>query len=273
MFLDNMLWLLLRVRLSCCYKIAAGTMKPVLFLLILSIVLTPSFAPSGALSNSALRFNKTGTSLNWSGYVVETSLTSPQKGAVTDVKGTWILPSVHHWIMPYAASCVWIGIDGNSSIEQVGTDSDYCQGTPTYYAWYEMYPNNAVMANLKISPGDKISAEVKYLGQDNFRLMINDTTTGKSFSTTQKAPAAQESSAEWIVEAPSYSWRILSLANFGTVTFTNAQATLNGHTGTISDAAWKYDAVTMTTSSGTVKAQESTLSSSGTSFSVIWHNL
>jgi hypothetical protein len=248
-------------------------MKLILSLLILSLMLTPSFAPSGALSNSILRSQKVGTSLNWSGYVVETNLTSPQKGIVTDVKGTWIVPSVHPWIMPNAASCVWIGIDGDCSIEQIGTDSDYSFGKPTYYAWYEIYPNNAVIIDMRISSGDKISAEVKYLGKDNFRLVINNTTSGESFSTIQKAVAAQRSSAEWIVEAPSYSWRILSLANFGNVTFTNVQVTLKGNTGTIDDSAWKYVAITMTTSSGTVKAQPSTLSNSGTSFSVTWHSL
>ncbi len=42
------------------------------------------------------------------------------------------------------------------------------------------------------------------------------------FSTTQEANAKRRS-AEWIVEAPSLGG-VLSLANFGTVQFTNASA-------------------------------------------------
>jgi hypothetical protein len=247
-------------------------MKTIFCLLVLFFVLASSFAPSVARLNSAPRFHKAGTSLNWSGYVVETNLTSPQKGSVTDVKGTWILPSLHPSVMPNTFSSVWIGIDGDSSIEQIGTSSDCFSKTPTYWAWYEMYPNDPVTIDMKISPGDKMSAEVKYLGQDNFQLMINDITTGESFSITQRAAVAQESSAEWIVEAPSYSYRILPLADFGTVTFTNTQATLNGHIGTLNDASWQHDALTMTTPSGTVKAQPLALSNSGTSFSVAWRH-
>jgi hypothetical protein len=51
------------------------------------------------------------------------------------------------------------------------------------------------------------------------------------------------SSAEWIAEAPSTLTRggtaVLPLTDFGTVQFTSAAATsTDGHTGTISDAAW-----------------------------------
>ena len=34
-------------------------------------------------------------STNWSGYAVETNLASPAANAVTDVKGSWIVPTVN----------------------------------------------------------------------------------------------------------------------------------------------------------------------------------
>lgn len=244
-------------------------MKSVYALLILAILLTPSLASSGPLLDHAPRIHiKDGTSLNWSGYAVETSLSKPQTGAVTDVKGTWTVPSVS--AKPNGYSSFWIGIDGYSSntVEQIGTDSDSPSGTPTYYAWYEMYPKSSATIKMTIHPGDSITAEVKYSAPSSFVLTINDVTAKTTFSTTQTLPNAKRTSAEWIAEAPS-SGGVLPLADFGTVTFKNAQATLNGHTGNINDAAWKYDALTMTTSTGTIKAQPSGLTG-GTSFTVKW---
>ena len=84
-----------------------------------------------------------------------------------------------------------------------------------------------------------------------------------------KNSSAKRSSAEWIVEAPS-SNAVLPLANFGTVAFTNCSATIKSTTGSISNAHWKNDPLTMKTKAGIVKATPSTLSGDGTSFSVSW---
>src|SRR5439155_23382974 len=63
-------------------------------------------------------------------------------------------------------------------------------------------------------------------------LTLTNLTTGQSFRTTQSAPGAARASAEWIVEAP-YRNGVLPLANFGSVNFKNARATINGQTGPI----------------------------------------
>ncbi len=117
-----------------------------------------------------------------------------------------------------------------------------------------------------------MSAEVEYLGSGRFQLTITDVTTGAKFSTTQRLNSAKRSSAEWTAEAPSSVSSVLPLADFGKVSFTSSQATLNGHIGTISDNAWQHDAITMTTPSGTVKALPSSLSNGGTTFSVTWYH-
>jgi len=236
-----------------------------------SILLTIYLVNSSSFLLHAPRIHiKEGTSLNWAGYAVQTNLKKPQNGVVTDVQGSWTVPAVS-CTSTNSYSAFWIGIDGYSSntVEQIGTDSDCSSGSPRYYVWYEMYPKYPVNLNMKISPGDVMSAEVKYLGSGNFQLTITDTKTGATFSKTEKSPSAKRSSAEWIAEAP-WSGGVLPLANFGTIYFSNAKATLNGHIGTINDAAWKYDAITMATSSGTVKAQPSPLSTGGSSFSVTW---
>lgn len=212
---------------------------------------------------------KNGESTNWSGYAVETNLTNPQSNAVSDVTGNWTVPAVTCG-GTNTYSSAWVGIDGYSdnSVEQLGTEHDCVNGAPSYYAWYEMYPKPGFRIKLTVSAGDTMSAEVQYAGNHKFNLTIRNITTGKSFTTSQKSNASRES-AEWIMEAP-WSGGVLPLADFGTINFTNSQATLNGHTGAIDDIAWQNDPITMVNSSGVPKATPSSLSVAGTSFNVQW---
>jgi hypothetical protein len=115
---------------------------------------------------------------------------------------------------------------------------------------------------------------------------MSDQTTGQSTSKTLQMDNPDTSSAEWIAEAPSAcdgsgasgSCQTLPLADFGTVQFTSATATANGHTGTISDPAWSAQPVQLGGGSvsevsygsgtGSSAATPSSLSSDGSSFSV-----
>jgi hypothetical protein len=212
---------------------------------------------------------KQSTTLNWSGYAVEyPDLSSPQNGVVTDVKGTWTVPSVSS-TTSNTYSSAWVGIDGYSSstVEQIGTEHDWYNGSPRYYAWFEMYPKPSNVINKPVRPGDTINAEVKY-ANSSFILTLQDIQQNWTFTVTQKSNKAHRSSAEWIVEAP-WSGGVLPLASFGTISFSGASATINNHTGTISDSSWAYDAITMVTSSGTIEASPSGLSGGGSSFTVI----
>lgn len=211
-----------------------------------------------------------GASTNWSGYAAETNLTSPQSGAVSDVKGTWQVPFVAGTSNAWSAA--WVGIDGYSSstVEQLGTLQDTGRRSASYSAWYEMYPAGLVtIPSFAVNPGNIISAEVRYAGSNKFVLSMTNTSTGKSFQTTQTATASR-SSAEWVMEAPSSSSGVLPLANFGTINFSSCSATLNGTTGAIS--SWPYDPITMVTGGrrSVNKAVPSALSSGGNAFSVVW---
>ena len=178
------------------------------------------------------------TSTNWSGYAVTGS-------SFTSAKGSWIVPTATCSSgNQYAA--FWVGIDGysSSSVEQTGTDSDCSRGKPSYYAWYEFYPQPSfTISSLTIKPGDRMSAQVVYSGSE-FTITITDETSGKSFSKSATVRNAKRSSAEWIAEAPSSS-RVLPLADFGTVllgedstgvTGTN-EATMGGTTAVIGRAS------------------------------------
>jgi hypothetical protein len=208
------------------------------------------------------------TSANWAGYAVVSDLNDATSGIVTDVVGQWNVPSVSA-SRASSFSAVWIGIDGHesSTIQQIGTSQDNQDGVLMYYAWYEIAPDPPILIDLNVSPGNSMSAEVRYIGANQFTFTLNNLTTGDSFSTTETV-AAERRSAEWVVEAPSSASRILPLANFGSVTFRGAQATLAGHTGPINDPSWGYTPITMVNRSSI--ASPSSLSSGGTSFSVSW---
>lgn len=231
---------------------------------LLLLVVQPAFADAPRIPG------KNSTSTNWSGYAAQTSLSSPQSGAVTDVKGMWVVPTVTS-SSSSAYSSAWVGIDGYSSntVEQLGTEEDWSSsaGAPRYYAWYEMYPKaSKLIRTMKISAGDLMSAEVKYMGSRTYMLTITDLTTTASFTTYQKTNGAN-SSAEWVMEAP-WSGGVLPLAQFGTIQFSQCSATISGHTGGINDSQWQDDPMTMINSSSKPIAVPSSLSSGGSAFSV-----
>ncbi len=237
--------------------------------------------------------NGAATSTNWSGYAVTAA-----NGAVTDVKGSWVVPTAtcSAALNDRAGySAMWVGIDGDNSgtVEQTGTDSD-CVGpdgirrsTPTYYAWYEFYPGPSYFvqfANGSVQPGDVMNAEVVYTGQSSngrrgngptFTVTITDTTKGLTFSTSSVVAAAKQTSAEWIAEAPccQLGGGVLPLADFGSVSFMGNLATINGTTNPISAFGNNVQQINMvsSSSSSTVKAQTSALSPNS-DFSVTWVN-
>jgi len=235
-------------------------------------------------------------SQNWAGYVVGGSGSSTQ---FSNVSGSWVQPtSTCSSGQDYAA--YWVGIGGSgqsssfgqsslgdgqsTSLEQIGTQGDCTGNGAEYYAWYELVPSAPVQINMTVHPGDHMSGSVAVNGS-NVTLSITDHTTGQSFSKTVQASNPDTSSAEWIAEAPSQcdgsgSCTPLPLSDFGTVHFSNATATANGHTGTISDPNWTAQAVALGSggsyeigygsSQNTAGATPSSVSSDGSSFSVTW---
>ena len=199
--------------------------------------------------------------------------------AVTDVKGSWIVPAVQGCSTPATYSLAWVGIDGwtSSTVEQTGTASNCVGGKLQYYAWYESYPSALKQFSLAITPGDKVTAEVSVSGS-RFTATVTDVTTGRTASTTFMVFWAAESSAEWIIEAPSSGTTLLPLSNFRTaylgsdntgVTATG-YATVGGKTGPIGSFTKVIQLTMVSSANGAVKAQSSPLSSDGTSFTVAW---
>ncbi len=198
----------------------------------------------------------TAQSTNWSGYAADS-------GTYTSVSAKWTEPTVT--CSKTAYSSFWVGLDGynSSTVEQTGTDSDCNGSTPTYYAWYEMYPAYPVNLSKTVRPGDAMSASVTAGSSHSFTLVISDSTQNWTFQVKKTLTSAKQSSAEVIAEAPSSSSGVLPLADFGTVHFSNSL--VDGQ------AIGNFNPVeiVMVTSGGTVKAQPSALSG-GEAFSDTW---
>jgi len=238
------------------------------------------------------RQNSSWDSSNWSGYAV----TSTTNGAVTSVSGSWVVP---------AATCTsamkddpgytafWVGIDGFSSntVEQIGTDSDCVSvrgsqtGTPTYYAWFEFYPAGSYIIEFSkpLMVGDVINASVNYAGQSTNKrhgsggpmftvsLSVNG---GTPFTTSAVVNSAQQTSAEWIAEAPccGRGGSVLPLADFGVVKFTSGQATVSNSTHTIDLFGPNVQEITMEDNGSTVQKAVPSNPPTGGNFSVGWLN-
>lgn len=233
------------------------------------------------------------TSANWSGYVAG-GRSGDGTQQFSSVSGSWVEPSVDCTTNDGVAA-FWVGLggagQGNGSLEQVGTQATCSNGSSAgHYAWYELVPVAPVKLEMSISPGDHMTARVSVSGTA-VAVTLNDETTGASTTKNLQMDNPDVSSAEWIAEAPSSCDQSgdctpLSLANFANVSFTNASASANGHTGSISDSSWgshavqllggsqdqQYPGAGFASDTSSASAAPSSLSSDGSSFSVNWQS-
>ncbi|MDD1678122.1 MAG: hypothetical protein LUO93_02920 [Methanomicrobiales archaeon] len=215
-------------------------------------------------------------SVNWAGYVVETTFEYPDKNAIEAVEAVWNVPAVNCSSAERKeySSAFWVGIDGFSSgsVEQIGTDSDCIRGSAVYYAWYELYPRDSVTLDLVITSGDEIHAKVMYLGDRQFMFSLTDITSNQSVYLNETTTTTVErNSAEWIAEAPVYRHQILPLSEFGPVEFMNVSVTVNGTTGPIISDQWEYRSIVMEAPDGTLKAFPTGVVNENR-FTIIWEH-
>jgi hypothetical protein len=161
------------------------------------------------------------SSLNWSGYAD----VAPAGSHITSVTGNWTVPAVQ--LVPPGFSASWTGIGGYNTQDliQAGTTQDALPiGGPQYYAWYEILPAAETPisgctgdANCTVRPGDAVSVTIDSLGGTQWHISMAD--AGHWTWALTLAYASTESSAEWILEAPSLIAFPTLLANVGTNTF------------------------------------------------------
>ena len=191
-------------------------------------------------------------SSNWAGYAISGTGVSGAPIAFNDVTASWTVPTAVCAPGQRTFSAFWVGLGGFSdesqALEQTGSETNCTgSGTPQYGLWYEIVPAPAVRINLKVAPGDRITAAVLVVDTQVI-LQITNTTRHVRFTKRSTVAAPDLSSAEWIAEAPSTcgragDCRTLPLTNFGAVSFTRAAATGDRHAGTIVDPAWSPTAI------------------------------
>jgi hypothetical protein len=157
------------------------------------------------------------TSSNWSGYVFEGS-------GITGARGTFNVPALN----PTAGlsdTTEWVGVDGNAdnTLIQAGIDEEYNPklGHVVITPWWEMLPAaETPIPSMTVSVGDSITAAVQQQsGSTTWTITVTDNTTGQTFTTAQYYVGAQ-TSAEWIVEAPSFGNTVVTLGVYSpSITF------------------------------------------------------
>lgn len=159
------------------------------------------------------------SSTNWSGYAIPT-------GTYTSATAQWVVPSVSA-SKGSTYSSAWVGIDGynNSNLIQTGTESDYYNRSAHYNAWWEILPAaETPISSMAVRAGDMMTASITKGTGSTWTITISDTSTGKSFTTSQSY-SGPGTSVEWIEEAPSIGGRVATLAKYSSPdTFDNGTA-------------------------------------------------
>ncbi|KAJ7209701.1 peptidase A4 family-domain-containing protein [Mycena pura] len=184
--------------------------------------------PSNGPDNLVTNITNAEFSSNWAGAAFE----SPA-GTFQAVTGTFTVPT------PKApsggsgsfAASAWVGIDGDTcgtAILQTGLDFTVTNGRVSYDAWFEYFPAFATdFSGITISAGNQIRLTATVSTATSGTVKIENLSTGVtvSKSLTSSAKLCQEN-AEWIVEDFEEGSSLVPFANFGTVTFSNAVATM-----------------------------------------------
>lgn len=203
------------------------------------------------------------TSTNWSGYLATS-------GSFTGISGSWDATLATGNGSTLSADSTWIGIGGvtSSDLIQVGTQNTVASdGQVTTSAFYELLPSvSQTVPGITVSPGDSMTASLSEVSSGQWVISITDKTDGES-DTMTVSYASSLSSAEWIEEDPSFSFRKqIPFDNFHEAIFTNGAAVANG--SSVNLVAGTAQPVTMVSSTGQTVAVPSVIGSDGASFTV-----
>jgi len=169
-------------------------------------------------------------SSNWAGAVL-----IADSATYTAVTGTFTVPTPSKpsggGSGSYSASA-WVGIDGDTcgnAILQTGIDFTIDGGDVSYDAWYEWYPDYAYdFSGISFSAGDTVKVTVTASSTTSGTAVIENVSKGQTVSKSiSSSYALCEENAEWIVEDYEEGSSLVPLADWGTVTFTSAEATTN----------------------------------------------
>ena len=201
------------------------------------------------------RKDASASSSNWCGYALlrsekpapifraSTPLTEPYDW----VSGTWQVPFVTGEPNTATYSALWVGLDGSGTADLVQAGTEH-QAThinsggieltlSSYHAWAEFLPqqpNEQVISNFAIHPGDEIFTAVWIGNGDNSPslssasatfFMMNLSTGGFTSLSVPRSPLCVKGrEAVWAMERPTVGGSLPDLANYGSAVIYNASA-------------------------------------------------
>ena len=205
----------------------------------------------------------------WSGY----SATGKQ---FSDVQASWKVAGITCGSNEFSHAYTWIGLGGmnSSPLEQIGTDAICVNGSPAYYAWWEILPEfpetmpipSAAHIHM-LTVGATITADVSYKGGGTYHLFIaeNGITLLSQYMHGSPDPTATNA-ADFIVErvnSPSYRF-----STFQSISFTSCS--VDGGSITSAPGLMLF---TLSYSGGILLDRVSSLDTTDTAFSTTWlHN-
>ncbi|HWC36356.1 MAG TPA: G1 family glutamic endopeptidase [Mycobacteriales bacterium] len=215
----------------------------------------------------------TSSSLNWGGYVV-----TPATQDVTSVKSTFVVPKAT--LVPPGFASTWTGIGGynTSDLIQAGvTENSAASNALTgaqYGAWYEILPasetpltNCTGNAACTVTPGAHVTVAITLVGTNLWDVSLADPTNHWTWD-QQISYVSSESSAEWILEAPTVGAQTV-LAGVGTVHFGPVSSFRTASGGAVDQTIAQGDPTLVDLSPGVVnEATPSPLRKDGQSFDV-----
>ena len=169
----------------------------------------------------------------WGGFILFDYIDANVANRITNISGSWVVPTLDCGVTPNASMVEWVGISG-PPLAQLGTGGDCIYGGASYFVWSEFWPNQPYIityGNMYIFPGDMISASVYYnYSSKNFTMTLTDDNRPgeNSLIVIGNYPGATLNSAEWIVEAINSNLGPLIMPDFNSTQFSNNYATING---------------------------------------------
>jgi hypothetical protein len=213
------------------------------------------------------------SSSNWSGYA-----TTASKRVVTCVESEWVQPKVACHGSSTSSLSIWVGLGGfdQSSLEQIGTAADCVAGVPLEYSWHEGLPRqrHEIDSPVPISTGDRIWAQVRWIGGSSYQLSLANLTHPDGFTVKDTNKGLRRTEAEWIAEAPSRcstTCHVLPMPAFGKITFDHIAVTINGVRSTLMAAGFTRYRIRLLKGT-TVRALVTSTSVDGSSFVVTWRH-
>ncbi len=155
------------------------------------------------------------TTRSWAGFISFATSLAP----ISSISSTFTVPYIA-CVSPQDNSLViWVGIDGGG--EQAGVTAQCANGVPTYWVWYELLPQTAVvLRSLQVAAGETIAIAITY--QNNtFTFLVQNLNTNQTV-TIPYVPTQMPSllDAECVIERVFLAANMpLPLANFGSITF------------------------------------------------------